>query len=81
MHRTILVQSYLKGEKLEWVFLQKLQSLMLILYILYLHRTVLLSTMQKLQSKYSRWEKDYVGSFLNNAGAHSYRRSLWGATF
>ena len=30
---------------------------MLIPYILYLHRTVLLSTMQKLQSKYSRWEK------------------------
>ena len=50
MHRTILVQSYLKGEKLEWV-LQKLQSLMLIPYILYLHRTVLLSTMQKITVK------------------------------
>ena len=80
MHRTILVQSYLKGEKLEWV-LQKATGLMLIPYILYLHRTVLLSTMQKNYSQNIVVGKRLCWKLLNNAGAHSYRRSLWVSHF
>lgn len=80
MHRTILVQSYLKGEKLEWV-LQKATELNV--------DTVYLVPTSNCVAKYDA--KNYsqnivVGKrlcwkLLNNAGAHSYRRSLWVSHF
>ena len=57
MHRTILVQSYLKGEKLEWV-LQKATELNVdTVYLVPTSNCVAKYDAKKLQSKYSRWEK------------------------
>lgn len=57
MHRIILVQAYLKGEKLEWI-LQKATELNVdTVYLVPTLNCVAKYDVKKLQSKSSRWEK------------------------